>query len=251
MSSIDDINIGSLGGTNYQRICDHLRNDILSYRFEMGARLKVVELAARYKVSQMPIREALQQLQGEGLIRLIPNRGAVVRAVDEKFVSNIYDVREILEVFFTRRAAMAAGKEDVAELTAIQKAYERHRHLDDIAMRIKLNLDFHGRIYQLAGNEDALEIINKHAGIARALIRRYNHTQTRIAQICKQHRGIIAAIAARDAETAGEIAARHMRDARDELLAKLRHDPIIRQRARATPPRSSPSRNEPLPSLEA
>ena len=57
MSRNDDIDIGSLGGTNYQRICDHLRADILDQRFEMGTRLKIAELAARYKVSQMPVRE--------------------------------------------------------------------------------------------------------------------------------------------------------------------------------------------------
>jgi DNA-binding GntR family transcriptional regulator len=227
MSRNDEIDIESLGGTNYQRICDHLRADILDQRFEMGARLKVAELAARYRVSQMPIREALQQLQGEGLIRLIPNKGAVVRAVDEKFIMNIYDIREILEVFFTRRAALLADRNDIAELNVIQRAYERHANVDDIGMRIKLNLQLHGRIYRLAGNEDALEIIDKHASIARALVRRYNHTPMRIRQICEQHREIIAAIAARDVERAGEVAAQHMRDARDELIEQLRLDPVV------------------------
>jgi DNA-binding GntR family transcriptional regulator len=249
MSKNDDIDIGLLGGTNYQRICDHLRADILDYRFEMGARLKIAELAARYKVSQMPIREALQQLQGEGLIRLIPNRGAVVRAVDEKFVANIYDIREILEVFFTRRAAVLADREDINELTVIQDAYERYTHADDIAMRIKLNLRFHGRIYRLAGNDDALEIIDKHAGIVRALVRRYNHSTSRVDQICAQHRAIIDAIAARDVDRAGEIIGQHMRDARDELIEKLREDPVFKQRVKphaavTQPAASAPSRSE-------
>ncbi len=238
MTKNDDIDIGSLSGTNYQRICDHLRSDILNYHFEMGARLKIVELAARYNVSQMPIREALQQLQGEGLIRLIPNRGAVVRTVDEKFISNIYDIREILEVFFTQRAATLADKSDIAELNVIQQAYERYTNVDDVAMRIKLNLRFHGLIYRLAGNEDALEIIDKHAIIARALVQRYNHTPTRIENICAQHRAIIAAIAARDVEKAGEVAAQHMRDARNELLEQLRSDPhakLRRNTAEAAP----------------
>lgn len=243
MTRNDDIDIGSLGGTNYQRICDHLRNDILNYRFEMGARLKIVELAARYNVSQMPIREALQQLQGEGLIRLIPNRGAVVRTVDEKFISNIYDIREIREIFFTQRAAVLADRSDISELNVIQQAYERYTNVDDVGMRIKLNLRFHGLIYRLAGNEDALEIIDKHAIIARALVQRYNHTSTRIENICAQHRAIIAAIASRDAEKAGEVAAQHMRDARNELLEHLRLDPHARSRldAAAAPVRGKES----------
>jgi DNA-binding GntR family transcriptional regulator len=145
---------------------------------------------------------------------------------------NIYDIREILEAFFTRRAALLADRNDIAELKVIQQAYERYTGIDDIGMRIKLNLQFHGRIYRLAGNEDALEIIDKHASIARALVRRYNHTPTRVEQICKQHREIIAAISARDVERAGELAAQHMRDARDELIEKLRLDPVVQAKTK-------------------
>jgi DNA-binding GntR family transcriptional regulator len=218
----------NISGTNYQRVADHLRAEILDQRFAIGARLKIIELAKRYNVSQMPVREALQQLQGEGLIRLIPNRGAVVRAVDEKFIMNIYDIREILEAFFTRRAALVAGPSDIAELRMIQSTYDRYIGPDDIGMRIKLNLAFHARIYRLAGNEDAREIIDRHSILVRVLTHRYNHSRSRIKQICDQHREIIAAIASGNAERGGEIAAQHMRDARDELLEKIRLDPIVK-----------------------
>ena len=227
MDKDDVVDIGLIAGTNYQRICDHLRADILDHRFESGARLKVIELAKRYNVSQMPVREALQQLQGEGLVRLIPNKGAVVRAVDEKFIRNIYDIREIVEAFFTRRAAVLADRKDIEELNVIQSAYEQHKKLDDIGIRLKLNLQFHGVIYRLAGNEDALELIDKHAAIVRSLIRRYNHSPARVQDICNQHREIIAAIAAHDVERAGDVAGRHMREARDDLLEKMRSTPLV------------------------
>jgi DNA-binding GntR family transcriptional regulator len=224
---------GFAGDTNYLRVCDQLRADILDQRFDIGARLKIVQLANQYKVSQMPVREALQQLQGEGLVRIVPNRGAVVRAVDERFISNIYDIREILESFFTRRATLVAGRNDIDELNLIQSAYERYTKADDINMRIKLNLQFHARIYDLAGNEDALEIIDKHAIVVRVLTRRYNHSPARIRQISQQHRGIIAAISTRNADLAGDIAAEHMRDARDELISKMRLNPIPQTRFNA------------------
>ena len=226
----DDAEMGPPCETSYIRICDEIRNDILDRRFEIGARLKIVQLARQYGVSQMPVREALQQLQGEGLVRIVPNRGAVVRAVDEKFISNIYDIREILESFFTRRAAVIASRRDVEELNVIQSTYERYAKVGDIAKRIKLNLQFHALIYNLAGNEDALEIIDKHAVVCRLLVRRYNHTPARIHSISQQHRAIIAAIAAKDVDQAGDLAAKHMRDARDELVQKMRDEPIPRTR---------------------
>jgi DNA-binding GntR family transcriptional regulator len=76
-------------------------------------------------------------------------------------------------------------------------------------------------------------MIAQHSGIGRALIHRYNHTPSRIYQICQQHRAIIEAMSARDVEAAGTIAGQHMRDARDELLAKLRLEPIVKSRSKA------------------
>jgi DNA-binding GntR family transcriptional regulator len=189
----------------------------------------------------MPIREALQQLQGEGLIQLIPNRGAVIRAVDEKFIRDIYDIREILEVFFTSRAATHAAPDDIAELIAIQQSYEKYTSLDDVGVRLKLNLEFHARIYKLAGNDEALAMIGRHAGITRALIHRYNHSPERIYQICQQHRAVIQAISARDPETAGKIAGQHMRDARDDLLVKFNQAPIVKSGPKARAVANNPS----------
>jgi DNA-binding GntR family transcriptional regulator len=211
-------------GTHAQRIREKLRADILKGRLPMGARLKIVELARQYDSSQMPVREALLQLQGEGLVRISPHKGAEVRAVDERFVRNIYDIREILEVFFARRAASVATPRDVAELEAIEDTYERHLEPRGIAQRIRLNLRFHNSIYRLAGNEDALEIIDKHAVVTRLLTRKHNHSPERARQIAEQHRALIAAIAAHDVEAAGEIAGRHMRDASDALVERMRSE---------------------------
>lgn len=222
--------VGRGSQTNYLRICDEIRNDILDQRFEIGARLKIVQLASQYGVSQMPVREALQQLQGEGLVRIVPNRGAVVRAVNEKFIHNIYDIREILESFFSRRATVAATRSDIDELSVIQSAYERYTRVEDISKRIQLNLQFHARIYDLAGNEDALQIIDKHAVVCRLLVRRYNHTPARIHDISQQHRALIAAMASGNVDLAGDIAGQHMRDARDALLQAMREQPIPRTR---------------------
>ena len=87
----------TLSNTIYSRVTDDLRRAIVSGDFESGERLKMVDLIQRFGTSQMPIREALQQLQGEGLITIIPNRGAQVKIIDHDFVSNIYDLRVAIE----------------------------------------------------------------------------------------------------------------------------------------------------------
>jgi DNA-binding GntR family transcriptional regulator len=90
----------NLGRTNYQRVRDIIRNDIITGQFRDGDRLKISDLVGRYGISAMPIREALQQLQGEGLVVMSANRGASVRRIDEHFLWQMYEIRKALEMFF-------------------------------------------------------------------------------------------------------------------------------------------------------
>src|SRR5664279_3570657 len=109
----------NLGRTNYQRVRDIIRNDIITGQFQAGARLKISELVDRYGLSAMPIREAMQQLQGEGLVVLSANKGASVRRIDERFLWQVYEVRRALEAYFVAEMASRATEADVERLRAI------------------------------------------------------------------------------------------------------------------------------------
>ena len=85
--------------TGYSRLRDLIRLDIVAGRLRPGARLKIAELAARYDTSAIPVREALQQLQGEGIVTFIANRGASVRTIDENFIRNIHEICALIEPF--------------------------------------------------------------------------------------------------------------------------------------------------------
>jgi DNA-binding GntR family transcriptional regulator len=88
-----EFNAARPGQTRVLRLHDLIREDIVEGRLEPGARLKTAELAERYGTSTNPVREALHQLQGEGIVVISPNRGARVRPVGEEFVRNIYEIR--------------------------------------------------------------------------------------------------------------------------------------------------------------
>src|SRR5262245_26037780 len=101
-------------------ICDRIRDDIVAGALAFGSRLTLEQLATRYATGHMPIREALRQLQGEGLVVQTPNRGARVRAVDVEFVRNIFDLRIAIESMLARRAAERIEPKDVAALEIVQ-----------------------------------------------------------------------------------------------------------------------------------
>ena len=108
--------------SQYRRIAGRLRSDILEGIWRPDTRLKVRDLAAHYGVSPAPVRESLQQLQGEGLVVIEPHRGARVRPIDEAFIINIFDVREALESFLTGRFATSASPHQIAALEELPGA---------------------------------------------------------------------------------------------------------------------------------
>jgi len=105
-------------------VYEQLRDDIISGRVKANERLKVAELAGRLGTSTNPIREALQQLRGEGFVVMTPNRGARVRPIDEEFVRDICEIEMLIEPALTRWFVGFATQADVEELERVQDEIE-------------------------------------------------------------------------------------------------------------------------------
>ncbi|HEY1941738.1 MAG TPA: GntR family transcriptional regulator [Roseiarcus sp.] len=144
-------------GATVAHIVERLREDILAHRLSPGARLIESELTARFDVSRGPVREALRRLAAEGLIAHAPNRGAVVRRLTARDISELFEIRLELEGLAARRAAEAGD------------ACERERFADairvifDDAPRLACdylaeNADFHDAVMRLAGNRQLQDL---------------------------------------------------------------------------------------------
>jgi len=210
-----------LASTIYQRVHEQLREEIIDGRLPPGARLKTAELAARYGLSQMPIREALLQLQGEGLVVLLPNRGATVRQLDARFVRNIFDIREGLEGWLTRQAATCIDAPRIARLRAIQAAIEAAMEARDLRGHVRLNMLFHTTLLEATGNDEAIRLLDMHGYLIGAMRMRFGHRPGRGEAVCEEHRAMIDALARGDAQAVGAIHDRHIASARDDMLAAI------------------------------
>jgi|SRR5690606_28302402 len=208
--------------TSYSKVRELLRRDILSHYFPPGNRLKIAELIKLYNVSQMPIREALQQLQGEGLIVIEPHKGAYVREFDEKFVSNIYDIRRVIEVFLTMQSLKSVTDKDIKKLEQIQKNYEKSSSKGDLEGILKYNSQFHNTFYRLADNEDALQIIEKHSQLINSLRSSYGFGGNRVDEVIFEHREILKALALRDEKLLEKAAISHCLNAKKDLLKAMK-----------------------------
>lgn len=206
----------------FQRVVDRLRSDILDGLWRPDQRLKTRDLAAHYEVSTAPIREALQQLQGEGLVLVELNRGARVRLIDESRLIDIYDVREVLESYLTAKFAAAASPHQLSVIRAVQAEHDEAVDRDDVTAALAINQRLHRFINEAARNPEALEVIDRHLSLTRALRLECGLSKARLRAVRDEHHALIDAIGRGDAHEAGRLSALHVRSSRDDLVERLR-----------------------------
>jgi DNA-binding GntR family transcriptional regulator len=203
----------ALGGTTYRRVHDAILADIVRGTFVPGARLKIADLCRRYGLSPMPIREALQQLQGEGIIVMEPNKGARVRSIDRNFIADIYDVRSALYAIVYRDAIESADAAFDEMLTAIQQEYDRMMEEGDARGCIAQNRILHDAIQNRCRNHEVSAMMERYANLTSSLREALGFNIQRLREISREHWAIIEAVKARDIERALAAAQYHVRQA--------------------------------------
>jgi DNA-binding GntR family transcriptional regulator len=202
-----------------------LRSDIIKGELPFGSRLRIDELAIRYGVSHMPIREALRELHGEGLVIIEPNRGARVRPIHIGFVEDLFDIRSAVETMLARRAAERRTEEHLRGLDEAQSALETYVDAGDYASVPVANHTFHGLINDAAGNPGALSLVDRHWLLVAALWQRFGYDEGRFHGVIDDHRHLMRAIERRDATSAAMIMGAHIEKAKHDLLQRMTTDP--------------------------
>jgi DNA-binding GntR family transcriptional regulator len=216
-AGIDTSGAFSDGASVYELI----REDITSGRLAANERLVVAELAQRHGTSTNPVREALQQLRGEGLVIMTPNRGARVRPIDQDFVRDIYEIGVLIEPALTRWFVAMATPEDIAELERIEDLIEQNNFADPIK-HSELDTRFHTIMYERHYNRHATELWWKHREVLRAVGRRFNFTLARRVTVLREHRELIGHVKAQEADKAAETIARHVEGSGKHILEQMR-----------------------------
>ena len=214
-----------LNGAGGSSISTLIRQDILEGRLAANARLKVAELASRYGTSTNPVREALQQLRGEGFVVIEPNRGARVRPIDEDFVRDIYEIAALIEPHLTSWFVGAATDADIAELEEIQAEIEALNFADLVA-HSELDTRFHMLMYNRHYNRHAVELWWRHREILTAIM--FSHGSpvalSRRKAVLNEHRLLIESIKAQDADRAARVIFSHAEGSGRHMIEQLRSD---------------------------
>lgn len=201
-------------------VYEMIREDIVSGRLGPNERLKVAELAEHYQTSTNPVREALQQLRGEGFVVIEPNRGARVRPIDADFVRDIIEIEMLIEPALTRWFVSIVSDADIVELERIQAEIEALNFADPM-LHGRLDTRFHQFIYDRHYNRHAAELWWKHREILRAISRRFPTSLSRRLSVLREHRELIEAIRAQDADAAAAVVARHVEGSGRHIIEQM------------------------------
>lgn len=195
-----------------------LRESISSGRWPPGTALRQVELAEEFGVSRIPVREALQTLQSEGLVRIEPNRGAFVASFTEEQLTEIFDLRVMLEVESLQRAIAHHTERSIRQLDAVQRELD---HADEPGEWVRLDRAFHDTLYAPSRRERTLQMI---AGLRTSVERFYlSHLgpDKRRGDWNEEHQQLIKAVRAGQSDVACEILTQHLRKTHQLALASL------------------------------
>ncbi|WP_454830529.1 GntR family transcriptional regulator [Paraburkholderia xenovorans] len=204
-----------------QNVEQKIRHDIVTGSLPFGSRVTIASLAEKYGVSQMPIREALRALHGEGLLTIEPNRGARIRKVDREFVNNLFDIRGALEVILFRKMVTRATRADIAALRDIEERFEASIAQGEYETALSVNREFHTKINDTAGNPDAAALLDRQWLLVAALWHRFDFGPERFAGEVNDHHHMIEAVARQDVEGAATLMGAHVVKARHTLLALM------------------------------
>lgn len=210
------------------RVYEILREKILNGEFAPGVRLDIASIAKQLGVSRTPIKEALNQLEIDGLIEINPRSGTYVADLTAKDVAECCEVRRVLEVYAVELAVQNASDEEIQTLqTLVQELKDLAAAKDPDAIyarHLRLDHEFHKRIVALAHNSrlsraHARENIQEQ--IKRIKHIRYSQSERDLEVIQQEHERILAAFKARDVQAAKTAMDAHLRRAAKTLLADM------------------------------
>lgn len=196
-----------------EQVVNSLREAILTSELKAGERLVLSDLSARLGVSATPIREALQSLEREGLVQLMPHKEAIVVGIDRKYVTDYYVTRAVLE---SEAAAMACEAEDLLPLQMALDEMEQIIRMEKFSEYAEANFKLHETIWKLADNE-RMEGILKTLFISNSLARNTSLKDNALVSF-EEHKEIVRAIEERNGEEAKrKMRAHMMRSLRDTM----------------------------------
>jgi DNA-binding GntR family transcriptional regulator len=203
-------------------IFDTLREAIIVGELKPGQRLMEVQLAEKMGVSRTPVREAIRKLELEGLVEMLPRKGAHVAELSVKDIMDVLEVRATLDGLATSLSSTRISEDEKKELKHILDQFISCVEKENLQGSIKKDVEFHDVIYRSSRNDKLIQISNN----LREQVQRFrvvyikDYSSSR--ELIREHTEIYEAILSGDPETAMRAAQRHIKHQEESIIRSLK-----------------------------
>jgi len=199
-------------------IFERLRQDILEGKYKKGEILVESELAKEFGVSRTPIREVLRQLELEGLVVSIPNKGVFVQGISDKDIEDIYVIRRMLEGLAARWAVQNITEEQLELLRETCDLMEFYTDKGDLEKVAKYNTRFHEIIFEASGSKYLKNVLNQFQEYVTRMRRESLKLPGRSKRALEEHRAILQALEERNPDKAEQLLIEHVKNSSEIVL---------------------------------
>ncbi len=200
------------------RVFHKIREDILSGRYKVKEELREVAIGEEMGVSRTPVREAFRQLELEGLIQIVPNKGAYVTGITAKDIKDIYMMRSLLEGLCAKWATENITREQMEEMEENIFLSEFHASKGHTEQMAELDNRFHEILYEACNSKMLEHALKDYHQYVLRVRKKTLSTKTRSTASNAEHKKIMEAIKAGDGELAEKLANSHMLNAYENML---------------------------------
>ncbi|OGO79954.1 MAG: GntR family transcriptional regulator [Clostridiales bacterium GWC2_40_7] len=208
-------------------IFNTLREAIIVGELKPGERLMEVQLAEKMGVSRTPVREAIRKLELEGLVDMLPRKGAHVADLSVKDIMDVLEVRSTLDGLASMLSAERITDEELKELKHVQTQFINYVEKDNLQGSIKKDVEFHDVIYRSSRNDKLIQIANN----LREQVQRFrviyikDFSSTR--ELIREHAEILDSITKKDPELARKYAQKHILNQEETIIKAIKRNHMI------------------------
>ena len=194
----------------YEEVAERLRTSIFSHEFAPGSWIDEQAIAKEYGISRTPMREAIKILAAEGLITMKMRRGAYVTEVSKSDLNQIFTVLALLEGQACRETALKASEGQLEALDSIHMKLERAAADRDLDQFFAINQSFHDKLQEISNNPWMKRVIDDLRKVLKLQRRDSLSKRGRLESSLVEHRKILSALLARDADLSEKLMKEHL-----------------------------------------
>lgn len=199
-------------------IFEKIREDILNDQYKPGEKIVEAKLAEELGVSRTPVREALKQLELDGLVENIPNRGVIVKGISQQDIYDIFTIRMAIEGIAAQWAVERMSDEELSQLKEVFELMEFYTLKGDVTKIFELNTKFHEIIYMATKSRYLEHVLRDFQLFIQSTRNKSLRSEGRMETALEEHKNILQAFINKDAETAVSMLTKHITNSRRNAM---------------------------------